>query len=61
MIYVSSVVSDVETYLARYILEQLCYVAEDYTEELQRYHTTPDDFEMSISTSHFFKEDNLWE
>lgn len=52
-----SVVSDVETYLARYILEQLCYVAEDYNEELQRYHTNPDDFEMSISTSHFFKED----
>ncbi|XP_054721979.1 uncharacterized protein LOC129231640 [Uloborus diversus] len=56
-----SVVSDVQTYLARYILEQLCYVAEDYTEELQRYHTNPDDFEMSLSTSHFFNDDCLWD
>ncbi|GFY56859.1 actin [Trichonephila inaurata madagascariensis] len=55
-----SLVSDVETYLARYVLEQLCYVAEDYNEELQRFHTNPDDFEMSISTSHFFKDDCLW-
>ncbi|GIY41922.1 actin [Caerostris darwini] len=55
-----SLVSDVETYLARYVLEQLCYVAEDYNEELQRFHTNPDDFEMSISTSHFFKEDCLY-
>ncbi|XP_035221102.1 uncharacterized protein LOC118194027 isoform X2 [Stegodyphus dumicola] len=56
-----SLVSDVESYLARYILEQLCYVADDYNEELQRYHTNPEDFEMSISTSHFFKEDCPWD
>ncbi|CAL1276370.1 unnamed protein product [Larinioides sclopetarius] len=55
-----SLVSDVETYLARYVLEQLCYVAEDYNEELQRFHTNPDDFEMSISTSHFFEDECLW-
>ncbi|KAG8195652.1 hypothetical protein JTE90_004987 [Oedothorax gibbosus] len=55
-----SIVNNVETYLARYVLEQLCYVAEDYTDELQRFHTSPEELEMSISTSHFFKNDSLW-
>lgn len=56
-----SLVSDVESYLARHVLEQLCYVAEDYKEEVQRFHLDPDSLEMSISTSHLFQDECPWE
>nr|XP_042911412.1 actin [Parasteatoda tepidariorum] len=51
-----SLVSDAETYLARYTLEHLCYVAEDYTEELQKYYSQKEDFCMSVPTAQFFQE-----
>lgn len=55
-----SLVSDVESFIVRYILEQSCYIAQNYESEMERFLNDPENIEKSISVKEFFQEECPW-
>lgn len=54
--------SETESFLLRYVLERACYCAENYGQELQKFYSDPQHFEMSIPVGQFFEGDEApWE
>lgn len=54
-------VSETESFLLRYVLENACYCAERYRSELQAFHTDPKSFETVVSLGQFFDGDAPWQ
>uniref|UniRef100_T1ILG7 PH domain-containing protein n=1 Tax=Strigamia maritima TaxID=126957 RepID=T1ILG7_STRMM len=54
-----NLVSEVDSYLVRYVLENLCYCAENYHDELQKFFDNPESFE-SICELKFLSSDIPW-
>ncbi|XP_076064584.1 uncharacterized protein LOC143038846 [Oratosquilla oratoria] len=49
-----SLVTEVEGYILRYVLENLCYCAQHYNTEKARCTNNPDNFEKSVTLGEFF-------
>ncbi|XP_067128833.1 uncharacterized protein [Centruroides vittatus] len=56
-----SLVSDVESFIVRYILEQSCYIAQNYEEEMERFRNDPESVEKCVSVKEFFHDESPWE
>ncbi|XP_059468680.1 uncharacterized protein LOC132192643 [Neocloeon triangulifer] len=57
-----SLVTEVEAFLIRFVLENLCYSAQHYNTELQKYHEDASSVEQALSIKQFFDEANVhWE
>ncbi|CAB3377644.1 Hypothetical predicted protein [Cloeon dipterum] len=57
-----SLVTEVESFLIRYVLENLCYSAQHYNTEMQKFREDATAVEQSVSIKQFFDDTNVhWE
>ncbi|XP_076313644.1 uncharacterized protein LOC143226502 [Tachypleus tridentatus] len=56
-----SLTSDIETYLLRFIQEQICFVSHDYKKDLEHFSKNPEIIKKTLVVKQFFQTEFPWE
>ncbi|XP_068248556.1 LOW QUALITY PROTEIN: uncharacterized protein [Palaemon carinicauda] len=56
-----SLINEVESYIIRYVLENICYCAHHYNTEKARCTNNPDNYEKGVSLAEYFQKDCSFE